>query len=86
MKNNTRLLTARLVRSLTGLITILYLSMATAQAQPDDNGGEPASSDVPLDGGIAWLAAGGAAYGYRKLRQKKQTARNLSGYSTRQAE
>ena len=67
MNNKTRSLSAILVHSLTCVFAFLCFSLSAARAQPDDNGGEPASSDVPLDGGIAWLAAGGAVCAYRFL-------------------
>jgi|GEM_PF-4324299 len=66
----------RIARYLTVILLMTSLSMPTAQAQPDENGGEPTSSDVPLDMGIAWLAAGGLAYGCRKIGKKRR--RNLS--------
>lgn len=80
MMHKTSKLTATLVHSLLAIFAFLCLSLTKAQAQPDDNGGEPASSDVPLDGGIAWLAAGGTVYAYRFLRrgreiEKKKTQR-----------
>lgn len=59
------------LRFITRMITILVMSISTAWAQPDDNGGEPATSDIPVDGGIAWLLAGGAAHAYKVLRRKK---------------
>ncbi|HEY0899888.1 MAG TPA: hypothetical protein VGD90_11170 [Sphingobacteriaceae bacterium] len=40
---------------------------------PGDNG-DPDGEDVPLDGGVVFLLAAGAAYGYKKLRDNKQVS------------
>jgi hypothetical protein len=47
-------------------------------AQPDDNGGEPVSSDVPIDGGISILAIGAMAYGVRRFHRVKKDKINKS--------
>jgi len=39
-----------------------------ALAQPEDNGGDPPPSDVPLDGGSGALVIAGIAYGIKKIR------------------
>jgi len=69
MMHKTSKLPATLVHSLLAIFAFLCLFLTKARAQPDDNGGEPASSDVPLDVGIAWLAAGGTVYAYGFLRR-----------------
>lgn len=38
---------------------------------PDD-GTDPDGTDVPLDGGVVFLLAAGAAYGYTRLKDRKQ--------------
>lgn len=48
-------------------------NIAIAQDPGPDPGGDP---DVPIDGGIALLAAGAAAYGIKTLRNKNQKAEN----------
>lgn len=71
MKKNDHHTSGRFLRFVTQWITILVISISMAQAQPEDNGGDPASSDIPLDGGIAWLLAGGVAQAYRILKGRK---------------
>ncbi len=55
----------------------LVLALGTAQqalAQAPTTGGPTpqAPTDVPLDGGVSLLLAGGVAYGLRKLRQRRR--------------
>ena len=82
MKKNDHHTSGRFLRFVTLLIAILVMSISIAQAQPEDNGGDPSSSDIPLDGGIAWLLAGGAVHAFRVLRQKKSvqaTTKRMDG-------
>jgi hypothetical protein len=56
------------------IITILTLLLAlqlTSQAQEEELGteGGPTPSDLPVDGGLSFLLAAGAAYGSRRLWQ-----------------
>jgi hypothetical protein len=76
MKNNTLKTTSmqRIIGSLaTVLIAILTTVAAstTVQAQPDTFDEPSPAQDVPLDGGVSLLLAGTAAYGIKKLQQKK---------------
>lgn len=54
-----------------GLLLITLSSLAQDPGPGPDPGGDP---DVPIDGGIALLAAGAAAYGIKTLRNKKEKA------------
>ena len=53
---------------LSGLM-ILVVPAAWAQGSGPGNGG-PTPTDIPIDGGIGLLAAGGAALGINKLRKR----------------
>lgn len=64
------------------LLLVLSTSVLVANGQtpgggdpgmPGDNG-DPDGEDVPLDGGVLFLLAAGAAYGYIKLRENKQVS------------
>lgn len=63
------------------LVILLSTSVFVADSQtpggdpgmPGDNG-DPDGLDVPLDGGVVFLLAAGAAYGYKKLRANKQVS------------
>ena len=46
----------------------------TTDGSPDDNGGDPDSNDVPIDGGLTVLLAAGLSYGAR--RQMTDTCRS----------
>ena len=43
-----------------------------AFAQPEENGGDPPPSDVPIDGGTSILIATGVAYGLKKIKREKR--------------
>lgn len=63
------------MKSLFGLclLALLALRVAPALAQPGSGGPGPGTPDptaVPLDGGASLLLAAGAAYGWRRLRQR----------------
>jgi hypothetical protein len=47
------------------------LVSASAQAQNPNSGGPTPPTAVPIDGGVSLLLASGAAYGLRKLRQRR---------------
>jgi hypothetical protein len=52
------------------LFLILFVaSMATISAQGVDPGPPPGS--IPIDGGVGFLLAAGAAYGLKKIRDYK---------------
>ncbi len=52
---------------------ILALSLITSVTVAQDPGPDPGEDpDAPIDGGIALLAAGAAAYGIKTLRKNKQ--------------
>jgi hypothetical protein len=65
------------------LVILLSTSVYTVYSQtpggtgdpgmPGDNE-DPDGEDVPLDGGVIFLLAAGAAYGYKKLRVNKQVS------------
>jgi len=67
-------------RRFSRLINCLVMLLLTfhTMAQPDDNGGEPVSSDVPIDGGISILAIGAMAYGVRRFHRVKKDKINKS--------
>lgn len=54
-----------------GFILTALTSLAQDPGPGPDPGGDP---DVPIDGGIALLAAGAATYGIKTLRNKKEKA------------
>lgn len=53
---------------------VLFLGIGNLQAQPgsggDGDGEDP--TDVPIDGGISFLLVAGAAYGLKKVLDKKK--------------
>ncbi len=54
---------------------IFIASVSNTFAQDPGSGPDPGGDpDVPIDGGIALLAAGAAAYGIKTLRNKKEKA------------
>ncbi len=65
MKNITKILIAV-------AITISLTFAANAQPGSTTGGFDDEPQDVPVDGGISLLAIAGAAYGYKKLKAKKQ--------------
>jgi len=50
-----------------------------AVAQPEDNGGDPPPSDVPLDGGSSVLLAAGVAYGIKQVKKHRRKNPPFSG-------
>ena len=51
---------------------VCMLASHSARAQPGSGGPAPTGpTGVPIDGGASLLLAGGAAYGLRKLRQRR---------------
>ncbi len=46
------------------------LTVFSAHAQPGSGG--PTPIDVPIDGGLSLLLAGGAAFGFKKLRDRRR--------------
>jgi len=63
MKNISKLIMA---------VAIIVAINFAANAQPGSTGGgfDDEPQDVPLDGGISILVIAGAAYGYKKLKNK----------------
>ncbi|HAI84396.1 MAG TPA: hypothetical protein DCL43_12080 [Chitinophagaceae bacterium] len=54
------------------IMIVLLIAATNVQAQGPDTFDEPSpAQDVPLDGGVSLLLAGTAAYGIKKLQQKK---------------
>ena len=58
------------------LAALLFFGVFNLYAPPGDPGGGPGGGDppvgVPIDGGAVVLLIAGAAYGAKKLKQKKQ--------------
>jgi hypothetical protein len=54
------------------ILTLLLALQLPSMAQEEELGTEdgPAPGDVPVDGGLTFLLAAGAAYGGRRLTQK----------------
>lgn len=51
------------------VLSVCLLACFTVFAQPEGVGMEPATNDVPLDGGLLVLAVAGTVYGARKKRK-----------------
>jgi len=58
----------KIVLSLIALATIVLILPDALFAQPPGLPGAP--NQAPIDGGLGLLAAGGAAYAWKKLRKK----------------
>ncbi|MBF9221490.1 PID-CTERM protein-sorting domain-containing protein [Hymenobacter ruricola] len=67
----------RLVIAAAG-VCLLAGALTPVLAQGPSTGGPapgtPAATDVPLDGGASLLLAAGAAYGLKRLRERKRAA------------
>lgn len=63
----------RLKHTLFCLLIALSASPVLVLAQDDDGPPDPGpvGGEVPIDGGASLLVAGAAAYGYKKLREKR---------------
>jgi len=57
--------------SVLGAALLGVLTSVTVHAQGPGSGGPTAPTAVPIDGGASLLLASGAAYGLRKLRQRR---------------
>jgi hypothetical protein len=59
------------------LLSALFAFAITivASAQPSFDPLNPNAEGIPVDGGIGFLLAGGAAYGLKKLKAKKALAK-----------
>jgi len=62
-------------------MVIMLSATAISMAQPGGGGPEPGpgnggggATDVPVDGGISLLLAGGVAYGVKHLRDRRRKA------------
>lgn len=59
------------MKRIIAIAAILVSLTYAAQAQPGGGGGfDDEPEDLPLDGGIALLAIAGAAYGFKKIKNK----------------
>ena len=54
---------------------LVNYSSAYSSASHSDPGGSP---DVPIDGGISFLIAAGAAYGAKKIRDGRRRKENIN--------
>jgi hypothetical protein len=54
---------------LISVTALFYSSEAFAQLGPGNPGGDP---DVPIDGGLSYLIAGGILYGVHRLRKSRK--------------
>ena len=63
--------------SVAPLVALWALPTVSVFAQPGSTGPAPgtAAIETPLDGGASLLLAGGVAYGFRKLRARRQANR-----------
>ncbi|MDF3078697.1 MAG: hypothetical protein K0S09_2586 [Sphingobacteriaceae bacterium] len=77
----------RTIRRGIGLVAVLYVCCLEAVAQQNpptvcEDGTVLADEDdacpVPLDGGVLFLLAAGAAYGAKKIRDNKQDSAEIS--------
>jgi hypothetical protein len=55
------------VKNIIAILFIVWISTSIAYGQPENP-----NAPVPIDGGLAALAAAGAAYGYRAYRKSKK--------------
>ncbi|WP_345120174.1 PID-CTERM protein-sorting domain-containing protein [Hymenobacter antarcticus] len=66
----------KILKSVLLLTTVWAFAGLSATAQPGSGGpgpGTPAGpTDVPIDGGVSLLLAGGVGYALRRLRQRRQ--------------
>lgn len=58
------------MKKLYATIAFLLGAMIMLYAQPGPGPGGGGPPPVPIDGGLAFLAAAGAALGYKKLKKK----------------
>jgi len=72
MKRTQQLITIQLL-----LMMMVLLMPALVHAQPDGTPGDP---DVPIDGGLAFLAAAGVGYGAKKLTRKGKQRKKVTVY------
>lgn len=61
-----------LLTRLLPLLALLLVAGGVALAQPGGVG--PSPTAIPLDGGVSLLLAGGAAYGIKRLRNRRKKA------------
>ncbi len=61
-----------LLKKLFSLTFILISVTVFAQVAPNSSGAFEPVTDVPVDGGLAILVAGGIGYGIKKLYDKKK--------------
>lgn len=75
MKKNRNVMTFRKIGLVLGMMALMILVTATvawAQAAPPLPAFPGSPAPAPIDGGLAFLAAAGGAYAYRKLVRKKE--------------
>jgi hypothetical protein len=63
-----------LLNTLLPTLVLALAATAVAVAQPGGGGPQPGATDVPIDGGISMLLAGGVAYGVKHLRDRRRKA------------
>ncbi|WP_411894393.1 PID-CTERM protein-sorting domain-containing protein [Winogradskyella sp. A2] len=66
---NSRIKLSKFIGTLAIVLALVATTNLNAQGPP---GGETDTQDVPLDGGLIALVIGAAAYGVKKLRDKRQ--------------
>jgi hypothetical protein len=63
-------------KSVCCIIFIMVIMLPSIHAQgPSDLGGEPGEA-VPIDGGLSLLVAAGVGYGAKKMKDRRQNAKN----------
>ena len=63
-----------LLHNLLPSLFIVLVATAVTVAQPGSGGPEPGPTDIPIDGGVSLLLAGGVAYGLKHLRNRRRKA------------
>ena len=71
-KYNTMRITIPIILTILLILGPLFIETVIAQPPP------PSPKEIPLDGGLGWLLAGGVAYGVKKLRDNHKYSRNKS--------
>jgi hypothetical protein len=64
---------------ITLFLSFLMISAPALAQGPGDGGPKPTDppvTEIPIDGGASLLLAGGVAFGLKKLRDRRKTAKN----------
>jgi hypothetical protein len=72
MKSMNTLLLTTVIACLAFTVMIFFPDLLLAQDPPPPAFG-PGPNQVPVDGGLALIAAGGAGYAIKKFRDRKRT-------------